>query len=256
LGSEIAAARLAAGLDLDAVAQDTRLRRTVLELIERDDFSLCGGDVYARGHLRSIARCLGVDPAPWLEEFDREHAAPAEDPLAALERDDVQPAPRGPNWTAAMAAALAVVVGLGVWTAVAGGDAPTAPSPAPVAQGSPDPAPSERVEDGRPPTSPSSPRGVDPEEGAVASVDEVTATVRAVGDRSWIAIAAADGRTLFEGVLEDGDRRSFADADGLRLVVGNAGAVVLTVNGQDQGRAGRPGEVVRLSIGPDDGGGS
>jgi hypothetical protein len=97
---------------------------------------------------------------------------------------------------------------------------------------------------------------VDPEEEAVAAVEEVTATVRAAGDRSWVAVSAADGSTLFEGVLEDGDRRSFADADALLLVVGNAGAVVLTVNGQDQGRMGRSGEVVRLSIGPDDGGGS
>ena len=35
-----------------------------------DDFSACGGDFYARGHMRNFARTVGLDPAPLLAEFD------------------------------------------------------------------------------------------------------------------------------------------------------------------------------------------
>ena len=46
--------------------------------IERDDFASSGGDFYARGHVRTIAQKVGVDPAPLLAEFDaaRPEAAP------------------------------------------------------------------------------------------------------------------------------------------------------------------------------------
>lgn len=38
--------------------------------IERDDFSSCGGDFYARGHIRAIARAVDLDPRPLIEDFD------------------------------------------------------------------------------------------------------------------------------------------------------------------------------------------
>ena len=80
LGSDLAAAREASGQTLDDIAERTRVRRTVIERIEADDFSLCGGDVYARGHIRNIAVVVGVDPVPLVAEFDRcwpEVSAPA-----------------------------------------------------------------------------------------------------------------------------------------------------------------------------------
>jgi cytoskeleton protein RodZ len=38
----------------------------------------------------------------------------------------------------------------------------------------------------------------------------------------------------------------------IHLVIGNAAAVQLVVNGRDLGSPGRPGEVVRLDFGPGD----
>ena len=51
IGETLAAARLAAGLTTAQVAETTRIRRTLIEAIEADDYRLCGGDVYARGHI-------------------------------------------------------------------------------------------------------------------------------------------------------------------------------------------------------------
>ena len=51
--------RAAAALTIDQLAERTRIRPHVIEAIEIDDFAACGGDFYARGHLRTLARVLG-----------------------------------------------------------------------------------------------------------------------------------------------------------------------------------------------------
>src|SRR3546814_13662673 len=71
IGPDIAAARTRIGLSIDALADRTRIRPHVLESIEVDDFHACGGDFYARGHLRTLARVLGLDAAPLLTASDR-----------------------------------------------------------------------------------------------------------------------------------------------------------------------------------------
>lgn len=70
-GSMIRQARESAGLSLDDVASATKLRASILAAMEDDDFSHCGGDVYARGQLRSIADAVGLDRQDLVASFDR-----------------------------------------------------------------------------------------------------------------------------------------------------------------------------------------
>jgi hypothetical protein len=42
----------------------THIGETIIRGIEEDDFAACGGDFYARGHIRAIARAAGVDGEP------------------------------------------------------------------------------------------------------------------------------------------------------------------------------------------------
>ncbi len=58
------------GLTVDDLAQSTRLRGSLLEQMQADDFSDTGGDVYARGHLRVIAGVLNIDAACLLAAYD------------------------------------------------------------------------------------------------------------------------------------------------------------------------------------------
>ena len=76
IGSALAGARQKAGLTVTQVSQQTRLRETIIRSIESDDYSRCGGDFYARGHIRAIARAVGTDPAPLIREFDSTTRAP------------------------------------------------------------------------------------------------------------------------------------------------------------------------------------
>ena len=58
LGSALKSARTAAGLSVEELAARTRIRAALIKELENDNFVNCGGDTYARGHIRAIARIL------------------------------------------------------------------------------------------------------------------------------------------------------------------------------------------------------
>ena len=70
IGATLAAARRRAGLTVSEVSQRTRVTEPIIRGIEQDDYAACGGDFYARGHIRAIARAVSEDPLPLIDEFD------------------------------------------------------------------------------------------------------------------------------------------------------------------------------------------
>lgn len=70
-GGMMRAARESAGLSLEDVAGATKVRASILAAMEQDDFTHCGGDVYARGQLRSIATVVGLDPEGLVLAYER-----------------------------------------------------------------------------------------------------------------------------------------------------------------------------------------
>lgn len=243
IGQALSAARTERGMTIREISEATRVRQTLIRAIENDDFSLCGGDFYARGHIRTIANVIGIDPAPLLEEFDAERRGAEELRMAdAFESEAKAARPRrGPNWTAAMAVALVVVVILGIARLLTGGgdgggappvaDATTTPTPTATKSAGPSPKPSKSD--------------------AVAFADRVVVRLTARGS-SWVSVRTGSGKQLFEGTLNRGDSKQFTDRRRIRLIVGNAAAVQLLVNGKDVGAPGGPGEVVRVDFEPGD----
>jgi cytoskeletal protein RodZ len=244
IGKALETARVESGLTLDEVSEATRIRRTIVGAIEQDDFSLCGGEFYARGHLRSIANVVGADPGPLLAEFDQlgtKEQPPA--PRDSFEPDrSPRPERRSVNWSTVLAAALAVLLVVGVvrlllgddarGQATAGGSATATPLPAPgpatatasTATASTAPAPRAQPVPRTAARPPARPAGV---------------TVRlAATAPSRLNVTDAAGRVLFRGTLGAGQARTFADRTRLVVVFGNAGTVRVTVNGRDLGVAG------------------
>jgi len=64
-------------------------------------------------------------------------------------------------------------------------------------------------------------------------------------DTSWIQVTV-DGVRQFQGELEKETHRSWYADEKIELRIGNAGAVVLTLNGQKLGALGAPGDVVDI----------
>jgi transcriptional regulator with XRE-family HTH domain len=115
IGDALAAARRQAGLTITQVSQRTCIRETIVRGIERGDYSACGGDFYARGHIRSIARAVGLDPEELIREYDNTQAPPQ--PISAA--DVFQPFTpvklkerRRPNWSILLIAGLVVILGI------------------------------------------------------------------------------------------------------------------------------------------------
>lgn len=245
IGQTLASAREKAGLTVEQVAAATRIRRTLVMDIERDDFASSGGDFYARGHIRTIAQKVGLDPAPLLAEFDaaRPEAAPPRATDVFESETAARPERRGPNWSAAMAVAVAVVLVYGVVQVV------TRDSPTPTEGISGSDSDATTTSAPATPSPSPTPTG-DGSAVAQAPRTKVTVVVKA-RDTSWVQATTASGEELFQGLLED-ETRTFTDRQRIKLVIGNAGAVTLTVNGTPIGSPGRPGQVARVQFTPQD----
>ena len=87
IGETLAQARHEAGLTVAQVSVRTRIRQAIIRKIEEDDYSTCGGDFYARGHIRAIAKAVGTDPEPLIQEYDTVHRAPGA--LATVSLDEL-----------------------------------------------------------------------------------------------------------------------------------------------------------------------
>jgi Helix-turn-helix domain len=75
IGATLAQARQQAGLTVAEVSARTRIREPIIRSIEDGDYAVCGGDFYARGNIRSIAKAVGTDAEPLIREYDSVHRA-------------------------------------------------------------------------------------------------------------------------------------------------------------------------------------
>ncbi|WP_432136249.1 MULTISPECIES: helix-turn-helix domain-containing protein [unclassified Streptomyces] len=246
IGRALRQARIEAGLTVDDVSTATRVRIAIIHAIEADDFAPCGGDVYARGHIRTLARAVHLDPEPLIEQYDATHGGrPAPTPAAPLfEAERIRPERRGPNWTAAMVAAIVAVIGFVAFTAFKGGDDGTKD---PVAEGT-SPSASTSTSATPKPDKPGDQKP-EPSDSAIAAApqDKVTVQVSATDGRSWISAKDHNGRLLFDGLLKKGQTKTFQDGQKINLVLGDAGAIDLFVNGKKIEDDWQPGAVERLT---------
>lgn len=252
IGQVLGNARVAAGLTVDEVSAETRVRVPIVHGIEADDFSRCGGDFYARGHIRALARAVGVDGDELVRRYDAAHGgAPQDAKVPLLEHVGerrISAERRRPNWTAAMVAAIVVVVAvIGFNLAQSGPKATTASATSPATGASPSIGPVLH-----PTLPPASAAPVKPSAIAAAPAGKVTVKLLAQNGDSWMMVKDGTGHVIFEGDLAQGQSQTFTDNKQLKLVLGNAGGVHVWANGKDLGTAGGDGQVVNVTYTPGD----
>lgn len=220
VGDTLAEARRQAGLSIAEVGQSTRIRDTIIRGIESDDFSECGGDFYARGHIRSIAKAVGVDPGAAIQQYDLEHGAPPEiraaevfEPSTPLRMKERR---RSLNWSAAMIVALAVIISFAAYHAVSSGSNNNAK---PVADQS-----------SAPPTHSASPS---PSPSPTATLTrELIIKVVITDEPCWIGFSTLTGGDLLQATLPAGSAKTWIFKHPVDMSIGNPSAVELTVNGR------------------------
>ncbi len=224
IGPMIAAARNRARLSIDTLSERTRIRPHVLECIEVDDFEACGGDFYARGHLRTLARVFGLDPQELLALYDDHYATAEIEARQVFEAElasgiggGVRAAHTGPRWSVLAACVLALA---GIWgVARVFNDQPQElVSPAPNVVDSAGLAKAE------PAGAPKS---------TLAPI-EVTAT----GASPQVVIRDRDSRILWAGKLADGQRQQVIGMAPFDVTASNGEAVKVAYLGKRKGTVG------------------
>jgi len=239
IGDTLAEARRQADLTVTQVSQRTCIRETIIRGIERGDYSACGGDFYARGHIRSIARAVGADPEALVREYDQEQGAPR--PISAA--DVFEPATpikirerRGPNWSLAMVLALAVLAGLVVYHLVSS-SSPASPAARHAGTTAHKPAAKHHA---RPTPTATPPPAVLANEVVI----RLTAT-----QPCWVQLTTASGVQIYQGTINPGSSMKWTEKQPVSMVLGNPAGVSLTVNGKNPLQAGQINPVT-LSLGP------
>lgn len=228
IGPVLARARTRLQLSVDGLAERTRIRPHVIESIEADDFAPCGGDFYARGHLRTLARILGVDVAPLLASYDAHHAQAPIDARRVFEAElataSIHGTRGGPNWSVLVAAVMALVLAWSVARLVM--DAPIElRQPAPVLNGS------GGLNNGAPQGDP---------------VPVVLTADRGVR----LMVRDGTGEIAFTGDLAIGQSQRVSVVYPIRVTASDGGAVSVSVAGEDKGEVGEddtPAEVTYVA---------
>jgi cytoskeleton protein RodZ len=219
IGEALRSAREAQGKSIEDAAAATRIRPSYLEALEQEQFEQLGGNVYAKGFLRSYANYLGIDPAPLLEAYRAQQRPDAplfeHAPKAIGVRASGR---RGPNWLAVAIVCVSIILVVSLWSLLRPSPDPTAAQP-PFA---PEPATTVGAAGtSAPPTTATPiPRGV-------------TVTLR-YSAPSWTRVTT-DGRVFFEGTPGPDERRTFRARRSIDLILGAPGVVRLTVNGKELG---------------------
>ena len=241
LGLVIAKARKDAGLSLDDLADKTKIRKLVLSEIENDIFVNCGGETYARGHVRNIAKALGADAKEFIRIFEEEQGIETRSMQDLLVESNViknQGEPRKVSWKILLVISLVSLALVGIaQIVISNTDTKDVADTSPTASAQP--------------TASSSPSADAPTENTYSTGSGVEVIVNASRNNSWLFVADANGQTLFSGQILRGSTKVFTSDTALNLKLGNAGGVDLTVNGNPIEPVGLDGEVVSVSYGVD-----
>jgi cytoskeletal protein RodZ len=243
LGSLITQARKSAGLSIDDLSESTNIRGALLREIESNNFVNCGGETYARGHLRNLALKLGVDPQVFLTAFEDEQMQVDRSMKDLLVENNVMKKPeeaRKVSWKVLATISVASLFVVGLAQIIISNTA-SVDIPEPIASAST--TPSESAD----PTSSAAPT----EQATVSTGTGVELIVTASRAKSWLFVSDASGRTLFSGQISQGTTKTFSTDVTLNVRIGNAGGVDLTVNGNKVDSIGTDGEVVSVSYGVD-----
>ena len=244
LGSMITQARKSAGLSIDDLSASTNIRSSLLREMESDSFHNCGGETYARGHVRNIATKLGIDPQIFIAAFEEEQMHTDRSMKDLLVENSVMRQPeeaRKVSWKVLATISVASLFVVGLAQIIISNTA-TVEIPAPIASTTPSEGASASTESTEPtPT----------EEATVSTGTGVQLIISATRAKSWLFISDATGRTLFSGQISQGSTKTFSTDVSLNVKIGNAGGVDLTVNGKKVDSIGADGEVVSVSYGVD-----
>ena len=244
IGGILRDARERKNATFEQIEDSTKIKKRYLMALELEEWDQMPGKVYAKGFLRTYARYLGLDEQSLSDLFELAVAGQETGksvPIHAAEEKPPKPKTRKKRREIDLhnkprikmiylLCALSVVILLFcVWAYqnyhLIEEEAERPPAP-PIVQPKPDPAPVGPVEP-------------DPEPVILTSI---TLTMDAT-DACWLRLRN-QGELVFENTMRKGDTLEFSDLKEIELRLGNAGGVILTINGLELPALGNSGQIV------------
>lgn len=246
LGQRIQDARKSAGMSLDDLASLTSIRSGLLREMESNNFVACGGDTYARGHLRSIAPKIGADPIELINMYNEEHSSEHRAIHDLLVENSVATMPverKGISMKTLAIVSVSALALAGVAQIVISNSkttvipekiviTPTAEVSAP-----PSATPSTVAS---PSTSPTAP-------GVVPNANGVKIVIAAARGNASIEFVV-DGKSQGKNKIFQGETKTFSGTKSISFYLSNAGDMDLTLNGRQLAPLGVHNEEVRKTF--------
>jgi glutamine cyclotransferase len=236
--SSLQQAREAAGLTVEQISAITNIRAGVIRDLEINSVEICGGIAYARGHVRSIAKAINsktgkainIDADILVAELEASQSIESKKIIDQLAENNVADKPKEKKRMkfGTLATISATALSIGFIAQIAINNVAT-------------------ISDGVTTVSVMKP-SVQESTSQINLPAGVNLVLTGIYGKSWVGISNLDGQVIFNGQITEEQVVAFNDPKILKVVIGNAGAVKLNLNGTDLGVAGADGEVVRLDF--------
>lgn len=237
VGERLKEAREKKGLTLEAIEEETKIRKTYLEALENENFSVLPPKVYAVGFLRRYAKTLGLDE----EELVREFKALAY--ADEKEEDEVLREPKREDkikWDVSKLPLRNVFLGIVfllvvIWL----GNFLVGYFTQRITEEKEQVLPPPLVEKEKP----AKPQVKETEKKEPSKVYTGVNLVIEARQNCWLSIKV-DGSEAFTGIINAGERKVFDGQNEIHVKAGNAGGIEVTFNGEKVGTLGEVGQVV------------
>ena len=260
-GSKLREARERRGISLRQIANATKISIGALEALERNQLSRLPGGIFSRAFVRAYAIEVGLDPDATIQEFiaqfPRDSLTAGQSASEHSEDDEALESHR--RLASAFLRLLAfslpiagVVLYYGAgrhWPGAAPGSDSRGGESSPQLGASPsESAPAVEPTRPEPASTSASPAApiVATAAASPAATDLITVGVSAVRP-CWVS-ATVDGMAAIQRQLRAGERLTLEVRRELVLTAGDAGALTLTLNGQDARPLGKTGEIVTTRV--------
>jgi cytoskeletal protein RodZ len=237
-GQRLRAERERQGFDLEAAAEETKIRKLYLNALEEEDFDQLPSRVYATGFVGSYARFLNMDVDAVVQEFKAlaYPVQPMQQPVAVVKRK-VRKRIRKRGRTQKIpvknifAALLFLVVIWWLGSYLVAYISHQGISKQSAVQTTPASQVTEVV--------PGSPQ--------VITAPNKLSLIITAQQRCWLQVTV-DGVNKYSGTMAVGEQQSFEAQKAININAGNAGGIELTLNGQKLAPLGAVGQVVQKTF--------
>jgi len=254
-GARLREAREAAGLSIDAVAQQLKLAPRQVQAIEGDDYAQLPGRTFVRGFMRNYARLLQLDPEDVLATLPDANAAPSLDHPSLTPTTRVMgelPAeasgkPSSARWAIPLALVVVILIGVAyefgrpladrARAALGEGKAPAAttvlpspvaPAPANDAPHAPAPAPDTSAAPPAPAEATAATPSATPAPVVAGPAASDASLVLVFRGTSWVEVKDGKGTIVLSTIGYPGATHGVSGAGPFDVVLGNAEAVAVT----------------------------